>query len=154
MCFIKWMGFSVTVIQTKCITGFDWTREFCNRFVKTVNYVRSKVARRPRAPRTFLEFAIKAGFALDLSTTFCCLWIFSGVLESSWTDVKLFIIVLLITLNIQESRLNNVIEQNNVHICSNLKQLCINKYPLSFSNVCLKKYATPLCLKSIQSRHD
>jgi len=57
-------------------------------------------------------------------------------------------------LNIQESRLNNVIEQNNVQICPNLKQLCIKKYPLSFSNVCLKKCATPLYPKSIRSRHD
>jgi len=46
--------------------------------------------------------------------TFCCPWVFSGALESSSAIVKLFIIELLITLNIQESRLNNVIEQNNV----------------------------------------
>jgi len=36
------------------------------------------------------------------------------VLENSLTVVKVFIIELLITLNIQESSLNNVIEQNNV----------------------------------------
>jgi len=47
---------------------------------------------------------------------FCYPWIYSGFLESSWTVVKLSIIELLITLNIQESRLNKVIEfePNNV----------------------------------------
>jgi len=40
--------------------------------------------------------------------------VFLDVLENSSTAVKLFIIELLITLNIQESKLNNVIEQNNV----------------------------------------
>jgi len=47
-----------------------------------------KVARRPWAPRTFLEFAIKSGYVLDPSKTFCCPWEFSGILDISWTVVK------------------------------------------------------------------
>ena len=39
------------------------------------------------------------------------------VLENSWIVFKLFIFELLITLNIQESRINYVNEQNNVNIC-------------------------------------
>jgi len=76
----------------------------------------SKVARRPWAPMTFLEFAIKSRCVLDSWKIFCCPWIFFGVLESSWTVVKLCNVELLklITLFIQESRLNNVTEQNNV----------------------------------------
>jgi len=45
--------------------------------------LRSKVAWRPWAPRTFLEFAIKTGYVLDPWKIFCCAWAFSGVLESS-----------------------------------------------------------------------
>ena len=74
----------------------------------------SKVARRPWAPRTFLDFAIKTGYVFDYWKTFCCPWVFCGVFSGSWTVVKLFITELLITVNIQESKLNNVIEQNNV----------------------------------------
>ena len=44
------------------------------------------------------------------------------VLESSWTIMKLYNNELVITLNIQESRLNNVIEPNNVYICSILNK--------------------------------
>jgi len=44
--------------------------------------------------------------------------------------VKLFIIDLLIALKIQESKLNNVIEQ------------VIDAYLLLFSNICLKKCST------------
>jgi len=73
-----------------------------------------KVARRPWAPRTVLEFAIKTHFVLDSWKTFCCPWIFSRVLENSWIFLKFFIKELLITLNIQESRTNNVNEHNNV----------------------------------------
>jgi len=47
----------------------------------------SEVARRPWAPRTFLEFAIKTSYVLDPWKTFCWPWVFSGVLESSWTVV-------------------------------------------------------------------
>jgi len=72
----------------------------------------NKVARRPWAPRIVLVFAIKALYVLDSWKT-SCPRILSGVLENSWTVVKLFIIEILITFNIQESILNNVIEQNN-----------------------------------------
>jgi len=44
----------------------------------------NKVARRPWAPRTVLEFAIKSRYALDFWKISCCPWIFSGVLENSW----------------------------------------------------------------------
>jgi len=103
----------------------------------------AKIVRRPWAPRTLLEFAIKAGNVLDPWKTFCCPWVFSVFLENSWTVVKLFIVELLITFNIREWRLNNGI----------MKQV-INDYRLSFSNVCLKKCATTLYLKSIHSRHE
>jgi len=49
--------------------------------------VAGKVARRPWAPRTFLEFAIKTGYVLDPWKTICCPWVFSWVLENSWTVV-------------------------------------------------------------------
>ena len=42
-----------------------------------------KVARRPWAPRTVLEFAIKTRYVLDSWTTSCCPSIFSRVLENS-----------------------------------------------------------------------
>ena len=71
-------------------------------------YIELKVARRPWAPKTFLDFAIKTGYVLDPWKTFCCSWVFFAVLESYWTVVKLFIIELLIILNIQELRLNNI----------------------------------------------
>jgi len=89
-----------------------------------------KAARRPWAPRTFPEFAIETGNVLDPWKTFCCPQVFSGVLENSWIVVKLFIIDLLIALKIQESKLNNVIEQ------------VIDAYLLLFSNICLKKCST------------
>jgi len=44
----------------------------------------SEVATRLWAPRTFLEFVVKTGCILDAWKTVCS-WIFSGVLESSWT---------------------------------------------------------------------
>ena len=78
------------------------------------NKTRDKVARRPWGPRTVLEFAIKSRFVLDSWKTSCCPWIFSGVLENSWIFLKIFIGELLINLNIQESRINNVHEQNSV----------------------------------------
>ena len=77
----------------------------------------TKVTRRPWAPSTVLEFAIKTRYVLDSWKTSCCPKMFSGVLENSWIVFKLFIFELLITLNIQESRKNNVNEQNNVWIC-------------------------------------
>jgi len=58
----------------------------------------------------FLEFAIKAGYVLDPWKTLVSLKIFLR----PWKVAKLFIVELLITLNIQESKLNNVIKQNNV----------------------------------------
>ena len=42
------------------------------------------VARRPWAPRTVLEFAIKTRYVLAPWKISCCPWIFSGVLEHSW----------------------------------------------------------------------
>jgi len=68
-----------------------------------------KVARRPRAPRIVLEFAIKTRYVPDSWKTSCCPWVFSGVLENSLIVLKLFIFELLIALNIQESRINNVL---------------------------------------------
>jgi len=44
----------------------------------------NKVARRPWAPRTVLEFAIKTRYVLESWKTSCCPWIFSGVLENYW----------------------------------------------------------------------
>ena len=55
-----------------------------------------KVARRPWAPRAFLKFAIKTDYVLDPWKTFCCPWLFSGVLENSWTVMELFIIELIL----------------------------------------------------------
>jgi len=43
-----------------------------------------KVARRAWAPRIVLEFVIKTHYVLDSWKTYCCPWIFSGVLENSW----------------------------------------------------------------------
>jgi len=86
-----------------------------------------KVARRPWAPRTFLEFAIKTGYALDPWKTFCCPWMFSGVLESCWTVVKLFSNELSVTLIIQKPRLNNVFEQRKVSICWSQTTLLVKK---------------------------
>ena len=50
---------------------------------------------------------------------FCCHWdwVFSGVLESSWIVVNLFIIELLITLNLQKPRLRQNIVLINVGGC-------------------------------------
>ena len=47
-------------------------------------------------------------------------FVFRGYLSR----VKLLIFELLIILNIQESRMNNVNEQNNVQICFIFKKLC------------------------------
>ena len=65
-----------------------------------------KVARRPWAPRTVLEFAIKTRYVLDSWKTSCCPWIFSGSFLNYWS-----------LLNIQKPRKNNANEQNNVYIC-------------------------------------
>jgi len=105
-----------------CLPGYAPGREVAN-------------ARHPRALRTFLKFAIKTGYVLDPWKTFCFPWVFSGVLESSWTGAKLFIFELLITLNIQETRLSNVIEQHNVYICSILNS-CVAKSNL-FKKICV-----------------
>ena len=75
-----------------------------------------------------LEFAIKTGYVLNLWKTFCCPWVFSGVLK------QLRNFSLLITLNNQESRLNNVFEQNNVQIYFILNG-CVVKSEL-FKNSC------------------
>jgi len=76
-----------------------------------------KVARCPWGPRTFLAFAIKTGSVLDSWKTFCCSWVFSRVLESSWRVVKLFIIELLISLHwtFKNLDLNTITEQNNLN---------------------------------------
>ena len=63
---------------------------------------RPKVDRRPWAPKTFLEFAIETCYVLDSWKTLFCPCVFSGVLETSWRVVKLFIIELLSTLNVRE----------------------------------------------------
>jgi len=62
-------------------------------------YPLPKVVRRPWAPRTSLEFAVKTGYVLDPWKMFCCPWVYFDVHESTWTVVKLFFIELLITLN-------------------------------------------------------
>jgi len=62
--------------------------------------------------KDFPWICIKTGYIFDPRKTFSCPWVFSSGLESSWTVVNLFLIALLITLIIQESGLNNVIEQN------------------------------------------
>ena len=77
-----------------------------------------KVARRPWAPRTVVEFPIKTRYVLDSWKTCCCPWIFSGVIENSWIAFKWFIFEILIALKIQESRINNVIEQNKNKQCN------------------------------------
>jgi len=56
----------------------------------------------------------KLFLSLILEKQFVALEYFPSVLQSSWIDVKLLILEQLITLNIQESRLNNVIELNIV----------------------------------------
>jgi len=97
-----------------------------------------------RQGRTFLEFAIKTGFVLDPSKTFCCSWIFSGVLQNSWTIVKLFIIELLITLNLFEhSRIK--IKQCNwtkqrvdlFHLNNSILNSCVVKKVPSVIRQCL-----------------
>ena len=100
--------------------------------------------------RSFLEFAIKTGYVLDPWKTVSCPWVFSCVLESSWTVVKLFIIKLLIKLNIQESRSENVVWQTNVYnvhiivaLCATVIQQCL-----------LEKMCYTTYLQSIQSRHE
>jgi len=50
-----------------------------------------KVARRPWAPRTVLESAIKTRYALDSWKRSCCPWIFFCVLENSWIFLELFV---------------------------------------------------------------
>jgi len=64
---------------------------------------------------------------------------FSGVFENSWKVVKLFKDELLITLNIQESRLNNIIETNHVLICSILNSCVVKSKPFA-RTVCIVLY--------------
>ena len=64
----------------------------------------NKVARRPWAPRTVLEFTMKTRYVREY---------FPASLNS-WIVFTFFIYELLITMNVQESNINNVNEQNNV----------------------------------------
>ena len=100
------------------------TRKRTSSVHRTPGKTRPDVLERP----DFLEFVIKTIYVLDTWKTCCWPWLFSGVLESSWTVVKLFIIELLITSNIHKARLNNVIERNDVRVdLFHLKQLCSEK---------------------------
>ena len=63
---------------------------------------------------TLLSNSKLVAYVLDPWKIFCCPWIFSNVRESSCTVGKLLIIELLITLNIQKSRLNKVAWLNRI----------------------------------------
>jgi len=65
-------------------------------------------------PRIVLEFAIKTRYALILEKHLFVLEYFPAFLKILEYRFKLFIFELLITLNIQESRINNANEQKNV----------------------------------------
>jgi len=103
-------NFESSVCQpTDCLRYSGWNGwQLTSVFKYTTCTMAVKVARHPWAPRIVLKFAIKSRYVLDSWKKSCCPWIFSGVLENSWIVFKLFIYELLITLSIQESRINNV----------------------------------------------
>jgi len=111
--FIFFSFFRSKITSLKVLLAVLENHRLC--FVKFVQHTRWTYIRLPnvlehRGLSLNLLSKLVSVYVIDPWKTLCCPLVFSSILESYWTIMKLLIIELLITLDILDSRLDNVVE--------------------------------------------